>query len=85
MGIIWVPGKLVQGKAGPLTPVFSATGCTIEGFQVSWGQPGAKRNATRVMYAHLLSSLVVALIIAACAPLPSMSCSLGHVAYLQLW
>jgi hypothetical protein len=32
IGITWVPTKIQSG--GPVAPVFSATGCTIEGFQV---------------------------------------------------
>jgi hypothetical protein len=35
LGIMWVPVQMVQGTDGPVRPVFSATLCTIEGFQAS--------------------------------------------------
>jgi hypothetical protein len=35
LGIMWVPTQMVQGKDGPVRPVLSASGCTIEGFQAS--------------------------------------------------
>jgi hypothetical protein len=34
MGIIWVPERMIKHEGRSVSPVFCATGCTIEGFQV---------------------------------------------------
>jgi hypothetical protein len=58
-GIVWVPGKLVQGKDGPVAPEFSATGCTIEGFQVRCGQNRTQAQHHLVECKRVCSFIVV--------------------------